>query len=178
MLSLSNAFNKDDMLDFQKKIINFLNLKDKKIELFAEPKIDGISATLIYEKGLLVKGLSRGDGVTGEDILSNLKTIKSIPKKITSSNIPKIIEIRCEIYIGKKDFIKIKDKFANPRNAAGGSLRQKNPKETAKIPLKYFAYGFGAVDPMIFKKQSDFLQKINKWGFNINPLSKIITDME
>ncbi|MDC1130384.1 NAD-dependent DNA ligase LigA [Pelagibacteraceae bacterium] len=178
MLSLSNAFKKDDMLDFQKKILNFLNLKDKKIELFAEPKIDGISATLIYERGLLVKGLSRGDGVTGEDILSNLKTIKSIPKKITSSNIPKIIEIRCEIYIGKKDFIKIKGKFANPRNAAGGSLRQKNPKETAKIPLKYFAYGFGAVDPMIFKKQSDFLQKINKWGFNINPLSKIITDME
>ena len=178
MLSLSNAFNKDDMLDFQKKIINFLSLKDKKIELFAEPKIDGISATLIYEKGLLVKGLSRGDGVTGEDILSNLKTIKSIPKKITSSNIPKIIEIRCEIYIGKKDFIKIKGKFANPRNAAGGSLRQKNPKETAKIPLKYFAYGFGAVEPMIFKKQSDFLQKINKWGFNINPLSKIIIDMD
>jgi DNA ligase (NAD+) len=178
MLSLSNAFNKDDMLDFQKKIINFLSLKDKKIELFAEPKIDGISATLIYEKGLLVKGLSRGDGVTGEDILSNLKTIKSIPKKITSSNIPKIIEIRCEIYIGKKDFIKIKGKFANPRNAAGGSLRQKNPKETAKIPLKYFAYGFGAVDPMIFKKQSDFLQKINKWGFKINPLSKIIFDMD
>jgi DNA ligase (NAD+) len=178
MLSLSNAFKKDDMLDFQKKILNFLNFKDKKIELFAEPKIDGISATLIYERGLLVKGLSRGDGVTGEDILSNLKTIKSIPKKITSSNIPKIIEIRCEIYIGKKDFIKIKGKFANPRNAAGGSLRQKNPKETAKIPLKYFAYGFGAVDPMIFKKQSDFLQKINKWGFNINPLSKIITDME
>ena len=178
MLSLSNAFNKDDMLDFQKKIINFLSLKDKKIELFAEPKIDGISATLIYEKGLLAKGLSRGDGVTGEDILSNLKTIKSIPKKITSSNIPKIIEIRCEIYIGKKDFIKIKGKFANPRNAAGGSLRQKNPKETAKIPLKYFAYGFGAVDPMIFKKQSDFLQKINKWGFKINPLSKIIFDMD
>ena len=178
MLSLSNAFNKDDMLDFQKKIINFLSLKDKKIELFAEPKIDGISATLIYEKGLLAKGLSRGDGVTGEDILNNLKTIKSIPKKITSSNIPKIIEIRCEIYIGKKDFIKIKGKFANPRNAAGGSLRQKNPKETAKIPLKYFAYGFGAVDPMIFKKQSDFLQKINKWGFKINPLSKIIFDMD
>ena len=178
MLSLSNAFKKDDMLDFQKKIVNFLSLKDKKIEFFAEPKIDGISATLIYEKGLLSKGLSRGDGVTGEDILSNLKTIKGIPKKITSSNIPKIIEIRCEIYIGKKDFIKIKGKFANPRNAAGGSLRQKNPKETAKIPLKYFAYGFGAIDPMIFEKQSDFLQTINKWGFNINPLSKIIIDMD
>ena len=178
MLSLSNAFNIDDMTDFQKKIVNFLSLKDKKIELFAEPKIDGISATLIYEKGLLVKGLSRGDGVTGEDILSNLETIKSIPKKITLSNIPKIIEIRCEIYIGKKDFKKIKGKFANPRNAAGGSLRQKDPKETAKIPLKYFAYGFGAVEPMIFKKQSEFLQKISKWGFDINPLSKIVIDID
>ena len=178
MLSLSNAFNKDDMLDFKKKIVNFLSLRNKTIELFTEPKIDGISATLIYEKGLLIKGLSRGDGVTGEDILSNLKTIKSIPKKIASSDIPKIIEIRCEIYIGKKDFIKIEHKFANPRNAAGGSLRQKDPKETAKIPLKYFAYGFGAVEPMIFKKQSDFLQKISKWGFDINPLSKIIIDAD
>ena len=178
MLSLSNAFKKVDMLDFQKKIINFLSLKNKTIELFSEPKIDGISATLIYERGFLTKGLSRGDGVTGEDILSNLMTIKSIPKKISSSDIPKIIEIRCEIYIGKKDFKNLKHKFANPRNAAGGSLRQKDPKETAKIPLKYFAYGFGAVEPMIFKKQSDFLQKINKWGFNINPLSKIIIDIE
>ena len=178
MLSLSNAFKKVDMLDFQKKIINFLSLKNKTIELFSEPKIDGISATLIYKRGFLTKGLSRGDGVTGEDILSNLMTIKSIPKKISSSDIPKIIEIRCEIYIGKKDFKNLKHKFANPRNAAGGSLRQKDPKETAKIPLKYFAYGFGAVEPMIFKKQSDFLQKINKWGFNINPLSKIIIDIE
>ena len=178
MLSLSNAFKKVDMLDFQKKIINFLSLKNQIIELFSEPKIDGISATLIYERGFLTKGLSRGDGVTGEDILRNLMTIKSIPKKISSSDIPKIIEIRCEIYIGKKDFKNLKHKFANPRNAAGGSLRQKDPKETAKIPLKYFAYGFGAVEPMIFKKQSDFLQKINKWGFNINPLSKIIIDIE
>ena len=178
MLSLSNAFKKVDMLDFQKKIINFLSLKNQTIELFSEPKIDGISATLIYERGFLTKGLSRGDGVTGEDILRNLMTIKSIPKKISSSDIPKIIEIRCEIYIGKKDFKNLKHKFANPRNAAGGSLRQKDPKETAKIPLKYFAYGFGAVEPMIFKKQSDFLQKINKWGFNINPLSKIIIDIE
>ena len=84
---------------------------------------------------------------TGEDILENLKTIKEIPKKIISNNIPKLLEIRCEIYIGKKDFIKINDRFANPRNAAGGSLRQKDPKETSKIPLKYFAYGFGAIEP-------------------------------
>jgi DNA ligase (NAD+) len=173
MLSLSNAFEKKDMNDFLKKINNFLSLTDSKIELLSEPKIDGISATLIYKKGLLIKGLSRGNGVTGEDILENLKTIKNIPKKINSKEVPDLLEIRCEIYIGKKDFIKIKDKFANPRNAAGGSLRQKNPKETFKMPLKYFAYGFGAVEPMIFKTQSEFLGKIKKWKFDVNPLAKI-----
>jgi DNA ligase (NAD+) len=175
MLSLSNAFNKQDMDDFEKKIQNFLHFKNKSIEMFSEPKIDGISASLIYEKGILVKGLSRGDGTEGEDILENLKTITSIPKKIETNNVPQLLEIRCEVYIGKKDFIKIKDNFANPRNAAGGSLRQKNPKETSKIPLKYFAYGFGAVEPMIFKTQSDFLKTINKWKFIVNPLSKILT---
>jgi DNA ligase (NAD+) len=171
MLSLSNAFNKSDIEDFIKKIKNFLNFKDNNTEFFSEPKIDGISATLIYENGILTRGLSRGDGVVGEDILQNLKTISSIPKKIVSKDLPKLLEIRCEIYIGKKDFLNIKDKFANPRNAAGGSLRQKNPKETEKIPLRYFAYGFGAVEPMLFKKQSEFLEKISKWGFMINPLS-------
>ena len=99
---------------------------------------------------MLKKGLSRGDGITGEDILQNLKTITKIPKKIINGNIPKILEIRCEIYISKNDFLKFKDNFANPRNAAGGTLRQKDPKETAKIPLKYFAYGFGAIEPMQF----------------------------
>ncbi len=178
MLSLSNAFNMNDMKDFIKKINNFLNFKDRKIQLFSEPKIDGISATLIYEKGTLIRGLSRGDGTVGEDILSNLKTISSIPKFIKGENIPNLLEIRCEIYIGKKDFLKISDKFANPRNAAGGSLRQKNPSETEKIPLKYFAYGFGAVEPMIFKEQSDFLKKISKWNFVINPLSKTIDSLD
>ncbi len=178
MLSLSNAFNQEDMKDFIKKIKNFLNLKNQNINLISEPKIDGISATLIYENGILIKGLSRGDGVFGEDILENLKTIKEIPQKITSSNIPKIIEIRCEVYIGKKDFLKIGNKFANPRNAAGGSLRQKNSLETSKIPLKYFAYGLGAIEPMIFSKQSEFLKEIVKWGFATNPLSKNIESFE
>ena len=178
MLSLSNAFNKNDMGDFIKKINNFLNLKKGNLEFFVEPKIDGISATLVYEKGILIRGLSRGDGVTGEDILQNLKTIKSIPKKITEKKIPNLLEVRCEIYISKKDFFKIKDKFANPRNAAGGSLRQKDPKETSKIPLKYFAYGFGAIEPMMFKKQSEFLDKIKKWGFMINPLSQVANGIE
>jgi DNA ligase (NAD+) len=173
MLSLSNAFDKNDMEDFIKKINNFLNVRNTKLEFFSEPKIDGISTSLIYEKGVLTRGLSRGDGVVGEDILQNIKTIKSIPKKIEGNDLPRLLEVRCEIFIGKKNFLKIKDKFANPRNAAGGSLRQKNPNDTAKIPLEYFAYGFGAIEPMVFKTQSEFLQKLSKWNFSINPLVKI-----
>ena len=178
MLSLSNAFKKEDMKDFLNKISNFLNDKKLEIELSSEPKIDGISASLTYENGILVKGLSRGDGITGEDILENLKTIKEIPKTITDKNLPNIFEVRGEVYIGKKDFQKIRNSFANPRNAAGGSLRQKNPKETAKIPLKYFAYGFGLIEPMNFKTQSEFINTIKNWGFTINPLNKILRGIE
>ena len=178
MLSLSNAFNESDMLDFKKKINNFLKFDGTNFELFAEPKIDGISASLIYEKGILARGLSRGDGTTGEDILENLKTIKNIPKKIVSEKVPDLLEIRCEIFIGKKDFTNIKGNFANPRNAAGGSLRQKNSSETKKIPLNYFAYGFGAVEPMIFETQSSFLNKISEWKFNVNPYSKLLNNFQ
>ena len=178
MLSLSNAFNESDMINFIKKIKNFLNYNQPNIEFFCEPKIDGISATLVYEKGILIKGLSRGDGSTGEDILENLKTIREIPKNIKSNDVPDLLEIRCEIFIGKKDFGKLKNNFANPRNAAGGSLRQKNAYETAKIPLKYFAYGFGAVEPMNFKTQSSFLDKLKNWGFNINSISKIVNNLK
>ena len=176
MLSLSNAFNKNDMSDFLKKINNFLNTKNNKIEIFSEAKIDGISATLIYENGLLTKGLSRGDGVTGEDILENLKTIKELPRKIKDA--PALMEIRIEVYIGKKNFENLKDKFANPRNAAGGSLRQKNPIETSKIPLKYFAYGFGAIEPMVFSSHLEFLEKLNKLGFVVNTLSKVVNNLD
>jgi len=176
MLSLSNAFNLNDMKDFLKKINNFLNKKNEIIELFCEPKIDGISATLIYENGILVRGLSRGDGETGEDILENLKTIDNLPKKIISNNVPQLLEIRCEVYIGKKDFTDLSNKFANPRNAAGGSLRQKNPEETSKVPLKYFAYGFGQVFPMIFSTQKEFLENIKKWNFETNALSQLIVN--
>ena len=178
MLSLSNAFNLNDMKDFKKKINNFLSLSQNQIELFCEPKIDGISSTLIYENGILTRGLSRGDGETGEDILENLKTIKDLPREIVSKNVPNLLEIRCEIFISKKNFSLIKNKFANPRNAAGGSLRQKNPEETAKIPLKYFAYGFGQVSPMKFRTQSEFLQTIDSWNFSINPLSEKVTSLE
>mgnify|MGYP005989746109 FL=1 len=177
MLSLSNAFEAKDMVDFLKKIRNYLNINEQ-IELSSEPKIDGISASLTYKDGKLVKGLSRGDGTTGEDILLNLKTIKEIPKNLQGKNIPKILEIRGEVYIGKKDFETIKDKFANPRNAAGGSLRQKNPKETEKIPLKYFAYGFGVIEPNNFKTQSEFIRQINRWGFSTNPFNKVLQNID
>ncbi len=178
MLSLSNAFNKNEMGDFLKKINNYLNNPNLNLELLSEPKIDGISASLTYEKGLLKKGLSRGDGKTGEDILQNLLTISEIPKKIEDTNIPKILEVRGEVYIGKKDFESIKENFANPRNAAGGSLRQKDSRETAKIPLKFFAYGFGVVEPMVFKTQLEFIEKVNQWGFSTNLYNKLVKGLE
>ena len=132
MLSLSNAFDGNDIKDFISKINNFLNIKGKNIEFSSEPKIDGISATLIYENGVLTKGLSRGDGVIGEDILANLKTIKDIPHVIKGEKLPSLLEVRGEIFIGKKDFAKLKENFANPRNAAGGSLRQKKSQSNIK----------------------------------------------
>ena len=141
MLSLANAFSVENIKDFLKKIKNFLNIKDfEKIVFSAEPKIDGISASLKYVNGVFTLGLSRGDGKTGEDITNNLKTIKNIPKKINKTDFPKILDVRGEVYISKSDFKKINKQFANPRNAAGGSLRQKDHNETKKIPLKFVAY--------------------------------------
>ena len=175
MLSLSNAFNKEDMLDFQKKIKNYLNITED-LELSSEPKIDGISASLRYIEGKLTYGLSRGDGIFGEDITDNLSTISQIPKKI--NNPPKIVDVRGEVYISKKDFESIKNKFANPRNAAGGSLRQKNSNETKKIPLKFFAYGIGEIEPKIFKDQTELLENLKKWGFQINQHCKKIKSIQ
>ena len=179
MLSLANAFSKEDIEDFLKKIKNFLNIKNsEKIVFSAEPKIDGISASLKYIDGIFVLGLSRGDGKTGEDITNNLKTIRDIPKKINKPNFPKILEVRGEVYISKSDFKKIAEQFANPRNAAGGSLRQKNPNETKKIPLKFVAYGFGTIEPKNFEKQSEYLKLLKTWGFNTNSLNKLVNTIE
>jgi len=178
MLSLANAFNISHVDEFIKKINNYLNNKNLKLSFSIEPKIDGISASLTYNKGLLVKGVSRGDGTTGEDILKNLKTIKQIPHKILGKDVPQTLEIRGEVYIGKKDFQKIEEKFANPRNAAGGSLRQKNSIITSKIPLQFFAYGFGDVKPFFFTKQSEFLRKINQWGFKTNPYNFLAKNLK
>ena len=177
MLSLSNAFNEDDLKNFEKKIFNYLNRKIK-INYSVEPKIDGISASLTYVNKKLKHGVSRGDGRIGEIITNNLKTIKDIPLEIKNNDFPNEIEIRGEVFIKKKDFIKIKDKFANPRNAASGSLRQKDSNETKKIPLNFIAYTFGYFENNIFKKQSDFLNNLKRWGFKINKDNKVLSNVE
>ena len=179
MLSLANAFDKEDLVNFEKKILNFLDYKkDFKISYTAEPKIDGISASLIYKNGTLIKGVSRGDGKNGEDITQNLKTISDIPHNINSKNFPNEIDIRGEVYIENNDFKNISNKFANARNAASGSLRQKDPNETKKIPLKFIAYTFGFVSFMKIENQYDFLNKLREWGFKTNPNNKLIIGIE
>ena len=179
MLSLSNAFTEEDLYNFQKKIINYLSEKNTyKIDFSAEPKIDGISASLTYKNGKLEKGLSRGDGKEGEDITLNLATINDIPKKILSKDFPEDIEIRGEVFIKNRDFENLKEKFANPRNAASGSLRQKNPEYTKKIPLNFIAYTFGYEKGLKIDNQFDFLKQLDKWGFKINPLNKLITGVK
>ena len=176
MLSLSNAFNEEDLLNFEKKVLNFLNEKVY-LEYSVEPKIDGISASLTYKNGLLTYGVSRGDGKEGEIITENLKTIKDIPHKVENNSFPKDIEIRGEVFINKNDFEKIKDTFANPRNVASGSLRQKNPEETRKIPLNFIAYTFGYFEDNQFKLQSDFLKNLKIWGFKTSEHNKIAKDI-
>ncbi len=179
MLSLSNAFDKTDLENFEKKIFNYLNIKNKiLLEYSVEPKIDGISASLTYKEGNLVSGLSRGDGTQGELITENLKTIRDIPKKIHSKDFPKDIDIRGEVFIDNKDFENIKENFANPRNAASGSLRQKNPDETKKIPLKFIAYSLGYFKNTKFFKQSDLLKALNKWGFKTSKFNKVISGLD
>ena len=179
MLSLSNAFSEEDLINFEKKITNFLSRKEGfQIQYSAEPKIDGISASLTYKNGSLVRGLSRGDGKEGEDITNNLKTIKDIPQLVSSKDFPEEIDIRGEVFIQNSDFEFLKDKFANPRNAASGSLRQKNPEDTKKIPLNFIAYTFGFENGLKVENQSDYLKKLKEWGFKINPLNKLISGVK
>ena len=179
MLSLGNAFNKEDLKNFEKKIFNFLSLKETNIiDYSVEPKIDGISASLIYINGKFTKGLSRGDGTEGEDITQNLKTISDIPQEISAKNFPNEIDIRGEVFIENNDFKKISEKFANPRNAASGSLRQKDPSITSKIPLKFIAYTYGYAKEMKIYNQTDFLKNLKVWGFKTNPFNKKISGVK
>ena len=179
MLSLANAFSEQDLINFEKKITNFLSKKnDFKIFYSAEPKIDGISASLSYKNGNLIIGLSRGDGKEGEDITKNLATIRDIPKKISSKDFPEDIDIRGEVFIQNSDFKNLSDKFANPRNAASGSLRQKNHNDTKKIPLKFIAYTFGFEKGLKVDNQFDYLKKLSEWGFKTNPYNKLISGVK
>ena len=173
MLSLSNAFGKEDLENFEKKVFNYLNEKID-IEYSVEPKIDGISASLTYRNGELALGTSRGDGTIGEVITENLKTISDIPQKINNKDFPKDIDIRGEVFIKKIDFNNLKNNFANPRNAASGSLRQKNPEQTKKIPLNFVAYTYGFFESKTIKKQSEFLSSLKKWGFKTSEYNKVL----
>ena len=177
MLSLSNAFNKEDINNFEKKIFNFINEKIK-FDYSVELKIDGVSASLTYKNGVLQSGVSRGDGKTGELITENLKTIGDIPHEINDKDFPKDIEVRGEVFIKKSDFENLKNDFANPRNAASGSLRQKDPKETKKIPLNFIAYTFGFFENNKFKLQSEFLSALNKWGFQTSKHNRIVKNVD
>jgi len=179
MLSLSNAFSEEDLFNFEKKISNYLDrVNISNIFYTAEPKIDGISASLIYKNGEFITGLSRGDGKEGEDITANLKTIEDIPKFIKKKEFPKEIDVRGEVFIQNSDFKKLNQKFANPRNAASGSLRQKNPEETKKIPLKFIAYTFGYADQLNVDSQFEYLKKLKEWGFKTNPQNKLISGIK
>jgi len=177
MLSLANGFSEEDIRDFWQRIHRFLNLKeDDKLVLTAEPKIDGLSASLRYEKGEFVLGATRGDGREGENVTENLRTIKSIPKKLKGRNIPDVFEVRGEVYMSHANFEALnkrqekdgKPRFANPRNAAAGSLRQLDPKVTAQRPLGFFAYAWGEVSELPGETQYDVVKAFEDWGFTVN----------
>lgn len=181
MLSLGNAFDSEDVTDFIIRIQRFLNLTaDTAVDCVAEPKIDGLSASLFYENGVFTQGATRGDGETGEDITQNLMTVASIPKKL-SGKFPAIIEIRGEVYMERGDFVKMNEKqiaegkaaFANPRNAAAGSLRQLDPSITATRPLKFFAYSLGYCESRVVDTQIDLRNALKNWGFALNEPSQL-----
>ena len=177
MLSLENALNLDEIKKYIEKTLRYLNIKNQFIELTAEPKIDGLSISLKYKNGEFISGATRGDGQIGEDVTSSLKTIKDIPKNIPDLKKINLFEIRGEIYMNKEDFLNLNKKrekngeslFANPRNAASGSLRQLNKDIVKERKLKFFAYTYGEISENIsFKSQSDFLNKIKDFGFPTN----------
>ncbi len=181
MLSLDNAFAEADAREFVARIRRFLGLKeDAAVELVAEPKIDGMSASLRYEDGVFVQGATRGDGTVGEDVTANLGTIADLPKRLRGKRVPKVLEARGEVYMRRGDFQKLnaaraaagEPVFANPRNFAAGTVRQIDPKITASRPLRFFAYSWGEVSEPVADTHWDFLQRLHAWGFAVNPLAK------
>ncbi|MFN7164414.1 MAG: NAD-dependent DNA ligase LigA, partial [Hyphomonas sp.] len=179
MLSLENAFADEDVADFAARIRRFLGLGDQaELAFTAEPKIDGLSLSLTYENGKLVRAATRGDGQTGEDVTANARTLGDIPAKLVGRDWPAAIEIRGEIYMAKDDFAALNARegaagrkvFANPRNAAAGSLRQLDVEVTKSRPLRFFAYAWGAISEPFAETQAGAVQKFSKWGFVTNPL--------
>ena len=186
MLSLQDIFDDGEVADFMDRLHKFLGLPpDAPIDIVAEPKIDGLGYSAIYENGRFVRGATRGDGSIGEDITENLKTISELPQILKTadlfSQVPPLLDVRGEVYMKKVDFLALNEDqkakndkvFANPRNAAAGSLRQLNPAITAKRNLSVFAYALGAYDGAPFKTHWDFLQSLKAWGFPINPLIRL-----
>ena len=185
MLSLDNSYSMEDVFAWNERIKKVLS-DDEKIEFIVEPKIDGLSASLTYINNSFVSGATRGDGEYGEDITENLKTIKNIPLKLLNNNDSILCEIRGEVYINKKDFQQLNNnlldngitKFANPRNAAAGSLRQKNPNVTAQRKLSFYVHSFGQVQGIELNKHSDFLNFCSKIGFPIQKDIKVCKDIK
>src|SRR5580700_847024 len=187
MLSLGNAFSEQDVVDFVGRIRRFLRLADdEEIAFSAEPKIDGLSMSLRYEDGELVTGATRGDGIEGEDVTANVKTLKDIPQRLKGRAVPKICEVRGEIYMTKAAFLDLnrkqeaagKELYVNPRNTAAGSLRQKDPSITAARPLHFFAYAWGEMSEMPAKTQSAMLGWFAGLGFKTNPLTRLCRSVE
>src|SRR5665811_1619196 len=187
MLSLDNAFEDQDVVDFVARIRRFLKLSDdEKIAFSAEPKIDGLSMSLRYENGELVTAATRGDGSEGEDVTANIRTLKALPHDLQGRHVPKICEVRGEVYMTKADFLKLNERqkaadepiFANPRNSAAGSLRQKDPGVTASRPLGFFAYAWGQVSEMPADSQSGMIKWFAGCGFKTNPLTRIRHSVE
>ena len=185
MLSLDNAFTDVDVQDFAGRVRRFLGLDDQhQIELVAEPKIDGLSISLRYEQGRLIQGATRGDGEEGEDVTRNLLTMAQVPQTLT--NAPDVLEVRGEVYMTKADFLALNQRqaelgdkaFANPRNAAAGSLRQLDPKITATRPLSLFAYASGECSTVLGASHWEFLDRLRQWGFMVNPLITRCQDVE
>jgi DNA ligase (NAD+) len=182
MLSLDNAFGEDDVRDFVGRIRRFLRLSDdEEIAFSAEPKIDGLSMSLRYERGALATGATRGDGTEGEDVTANVRTLADIPHRLKGANIPAICEVRGEVYMTKHAFLALNKRqaetggqiFANPRNSAAGSLRQKDPSITASRPLGFFAYAWGEMSEMPAETQSGMIKWFERCGFKTNPLTKL-----
>lgn len=182
MLSLDNAFAQPDFLEFCARIRRFLGLSPKApLPMVGEPKIDGLSISLTYENGRFTRGATRGDGTQGEDVTANLRTMRSIPEKL-HGDAPALIEIRGEIFIAKADFLALNAsqtrQFANPRNAAAGSLRQLDTSITANRPLALFAYAIGESSVPVAETHWDYLQRLQDWGFTVNPLSTRLANPE